>query len=363
MWRLMKLTARVCGTLLLCIVSGAFLCTGRVFAQRQGLVEVRGTELLRDGRPWIPHGYYQIAFEVAPANLARADHPFWATAQNNYKPEEYLRMREAGADSVRLQISQAGADPQSPIYDRQFVEKAMGAVQAARDAGLTVILAVQDESHIPGDRPIDFPDDGTRRIWRMIAPRFAHDRGVLYELLNEPRPQPSAQNWARWKQAMTLTLAVVRRSGSENVIVADGLGVGQVIDGAPLLADPQVAYASHPYALHPEGQTPRVWDAKFGDFSRRAPVIITEWISGGYYCDANTASSSLQFLRYLQEHRVGLEIGVWDWAPGGFGSARWGFPQGRFSSFVGKSCHQPGFGLGEIVHTWYMTGVPPVALQ
>jgi hypothetical protein len=28
------------------------------------------------------------------------------------------------------------------------------------------------------------------------------------------------------------------------------------------------------------------WDAKFGNFSRRAPVIITEWISGAHFCDA-----------------------------------------------------------------------------
>ncbi len=29
-------------------------------------------------------------------------------------------------------------------------------------------------------------------------------------------------------------------------------------DGVPLLADEQVAYASHPYALHPEGQARQV---------------------------------------------------------------------------------------------------------
>lgn len=53
-----------------------------------GEVMVRGNELLRDGMPWIPHGFYQIAFEVAPGNLSRADHPFWANAQQHYTPEE-----------------------------------------------------------------------------------------------------------------------------------------------------------------------------------------------------------------------------------------------------------------------------------
>ncbi len=41
---------------------------------------MQGKELLCDGHPWIPHGFYQIAFEVAPGNFERADHPFWQNA-------------------------------------------------------------------------------------------------------------------------------------------------------------------------------------------------------------------------------------------------------------------------------------------
>lgn len=327
-------------------------------AQGRGDVDVRGNRLLRDGQPWIPHGFYQIAFEVAPGNLARADHPFWTTAQQNYRPEEYRFMREAGADSVRLQISQEGADPKSPLYDQGFVQKALAAVRAARAEGLTVMVCVQDESHVPGEHPIDLPDAGTQRVWREIAPAFAQDRGVMYELLNEPRPAPNPQNWQRWKQAMNATVRTIRQAGAQNVLIADGLGVGQTIDGAPLLDDPEMAYASHPYALHPEGQTPRVWDAKFGNFASRAPVIITEWISGGYYCDENTPASTAEFFRYLQNHNIGLEMGIWDWAPGGFGSARYDFPQGKFSTFQGLRCHQTGYGSGLTLEQWYRTGVP-----
>lgn len=328
-----------------------------------GDVMVRGNQLMRDGQPWIPHGYYQIAFEVAPGNLSKADHPFWATAYNNYSPREYSDMRSAGADSVRIQIAQLGADPQSSLFDRSFLEKAIGAIRSARAAGLSVIVCVQDESHVLGDKPIELPDDGTRRVWKEIAPLFAHDRGVLLEILNEPRPEPNPENWRRWSASMNKTIRMMRDMGAENVIVADGLGVGQVIDGAPLLQDDQVAYASHPYALHPEGQTRKVWDAKFGNFSRRAPVIITEWLSGGYYCDADTPTSTIDFLQYLNRHHIGLEAGTWDWAPAGFGSARWGFPKGRSSSFVGLSCHQPGFGMGRSVDNWYATGVPPASPQ
>jgi endoglucanase len=240
-----------------------------------GLVSVQGKELLRDGKAWVPHGFYQIAFEVAPANLGRADHPFWGIAYKHYSPQEYRDMRGAGADSVRLQIAQVAADRRSSLFDRAFLDQAMDAIRSARETGLTVIVSIQDESHVPGEAAIDFPDDGTRRIWNEIAPRFAQDRGVLFELLNEPRPEPSPANWRRWAQSMNLTIQVIRRTGAKNVVIADGLGVGQIIDGAPLLDDDQVVYASHPYALKPVGQTPKIWDTKFGNFSRRAPVIIT----------------------------------------------------------------------------------------
>jgi len=336
-----------------CSASPQELTNGR------GDVEVRGKELFRDGRPWLPHGYYQIAFEVAPANLARVDHQFWRTAQELFSAQEYTEMRRAGADTVRIQISQAGADPQSPIFDANFLNNAIHAVRTARDVGLTVIICVQGESHVPGARNLDLPGPGTRRVWTQIAPLFATDHGVMFELLNEPVPQANPQNWSLWKSAMTETLQTVRGTGASNVVIADGLGTGQVLEGAPLLGDPQVAYASHPYALQQHGQTREAWDEKFGAFARHAPVIITEWHFGGYFCNAKTPVATVEFLHYLQDHRIGVVVGTWDWAPAGFGNARWGFPDGKFSTFAGRSCHEPGYGLGRTIESWYKTGRLP----
>lgn len=332
--------------------------------QQEGEVVIEGKELFRDGKPWVPHGFYQIAFEVAPANLARADHPFWTTAQENYSPDEYLDMRAAGADTVRIQIAQAGADPVSPAFDATFVGKALGAVRAARRTGLTVILCVQGESHVPRVPPLALPGPGTRRIWERFAREFADDRGVLFELLNEPQPEPNAENWKKWKQEMTNTAQTVRRTGARNVIIADGLGAGQILDGAPLLDDPQVAYASHPYADNrtgQEGQTKGAWENKFGAFARTAPVIITEWHFGGFFCNADTPQATLEFLRYIEERHIGVVVGTWDWQPSGFGNARWGFPEAKFSSFSKLSCHQPGYGLGKVIESWYTTGHVPTA--
>jgi hypothetical protein len=75
-------------------------------------------------------------------------------------------------------------------------------------------------------------------------------------------------------------------------------------------------------------------DPKIGSFSQRTPVIITEGISGAYFCDADTP-----------------ECTGWDFAS----------PKG--SSFTGLSCHQKGYCLGKVVESWYSTGIPSTTLK
>ena len=40
----------------------------------------------------------------------------------------------------------------------------------------------------------------------------------------------------------------------------------------------------------------------------KTPVIITEVISGAYFCDADTPESTVQSLQYLQKYGIGLEV-------------------------------------------------------
>lgn len=340
---------------------------------QSGLVSVSGRHLLRDGQLWIPHGFYQIAFEVSPGVPGTL--PIWLIASKDYSSDEYTQMRVAGADSVRIQVSQPGMDPLNPLFTPEFRSRVIGAIHAARAAGLTVIISLQDESQTGDSMPTDLPNDATQRVWEELVPAFGGDRGVLFELFNEPRPPPSNPdlqplpvNWTAWEQAVNKTIQVVRQAGAVNVVVADGLQFGEQLSGAPQLRDPlkQVAYASHPYAHDYADQTPAFWDGKFGDFAQTAPVIITEW-GTGYYCDANTPGAVLSFLQYLQAHEIGLEVVAWDWNSAHFGSAVYNFPDSAFSTFVGPSgalsCQDPGFGLGKAVEVWYHTGVPPNSIQ
>lgn len=362
-----------------------------------GQVTVSGKQLLRDGSAWIPHGFFQIAFAVPPAAFGitlpggKASNPAFQIAYTYYSPSEYADMRRAGADSVRMNVAQDGSDPQNRYYfDAKWFGTVISAVKAARAAGLSVIISIQNEAQTGSDAA-PLPTDATRRVWRELAPIFGQDRGVLFELYNEPNlhpgsspdQAPSAEDWEQWAEAMNETLTLVRALGAVNVIVADGLVSAQQLSGAPKLNDVlnQVVYASHPYPsgktehIGAYNQTKAAWDEKFGNFAETEPVIVTEW-GPGYFCNSDTPQATVDFLDYLQQHNVGLEVVAWDWGPYKFASAVQGFPNVAFSSLLtptsegacsASNDYRPGtgkdpttaFGPGKVIERWYLTGVVP----
>ena len=309
-------------------------------------VSVRGAQLMRNGRPWVPHGLVQIAFVAPPA----AQTGVFAEAYRAYSPADYAEMRRRGMDCVRIQVSQPGLDPQNRLFDPAFRARVVDAVRAARAARLVVIVSVQDESQSGETDVAALPNDATRRVWRSLAPVFAADDGVVYELLNEPNLPPNPANWRSWSQEMNRTIAVVRRVGARNVVVADGLLFAERLGGAPDLDDPtgQLAYASHPYAHDADGQRPATWDRKFGGFAARHPVIVTEWTTvPAYYCDADTPRYGSAFLDYLDRRGIGMTLYAWDFSGAKFGSAYHGFPQ-QPTTYDGKVCGDAGFGPGTL---------------
>ena len=335
----------------------------------RGEVAVVANHLTRDGQPWIPHGFHQIGFAVAPKMLQDAP-PFFRVAFEHYTPREYSEMKAHGADSVRIQVAQNGIDPDGEAFTPNFRDKVIGAVRSAREVGLTVIISIQNEKQTGETQvPVELPSKATERVWTGLVPIFGKDRGIIFELFNEPRiiptPKggPTPDQWRSWAEAMNRMVDVIRGLGAVNVVVADGLQFAETLHGAPELIDPlhQVVYASHPYAHTSQDQTEGAWNWKFGDYSRRAPVLISEW-GIGYYCDLHTPKATQQFLQYLQDHGIGLEIVTWDWESSTFGSFNYDFPNPKVSTFEGGVCQgrdiPAGFGPGKMVERWYKTGSP-----
>jgi endoglucanase len=353
-----------------------------------GQVSIVNNKLMRDGKPWTPHGYFQVAFQASPneQNVPA----FETNAQMGYTPQEYTDMANAGADSVRVMLGQTVGDRQNSMYYSQaFVNQFIGAVQAARNAGLTVIVGIQDESITQDQNPTDLPNAATQRVWSQLIPAFKEDKGILLELFNEPgtapavgstplpNPTPTTAEWQAWATAMNSTIASVRSEGATNVVVADGLTHATTLTGAPTLTDNlnEVAYAAHPYTFQASSEQQEnaqsFLDNSFGNFAANNPVIITEW-GQGYYCGPTNPDFLITFLNYIQSKGIGLEMSFWDWGgPTAFGGTQYGFPKdtqvsmyysnGSLVPCETNNSPTPARGPGLTINSWYSTGVIPGA--
>jgi len=173
----------------------------------------------------VPHGFFQVAFQASP--LEQSVPSFETQAQLYYTPQEYMDMANAGADSVRVMLGQTVGDPQNiQFYSRDFVDQFIAAVKAARAAGLTVIVSIQDEQIVQDPNPTPLPNAATQRVWSQLVPAFKDDNGIVLELFNEagtgPTQIPQASDWQDWQNSRTLRSRVsgpkVRRMWSWQMV-------------------------------------------------------------------------------------------------------------------------------------------------
>ena len=318
-----------------------------------GAISISGSQLVRDGRPWIPRGVVLVG-RVAPAAVTRGK---YAEARAQFGDRELKDIDRFGADLVRFQVSQGGVDPQSDIYSAAYLDEVVQAVRLARAHGFAVIVCLQSEKPSGENDPNGLPTDSSRRAWAQLAPRFASDTDVMLELFNEPsRPRGSGKGgsnptWVEWRAAMQSVLDVVRQARARNVVIADGLDWSHRLDGVPLLSDPEgkVVYAVHPSPRLHRYQNGRDWDQAFGDFARNHPVLVTAWNArNGRICLESMPTIAADFLSYARAHRLGVVGWSYDF-PGALRNA-----DGTLSSYDKFSCNSPNsFGAGQLLHNYF----------
>ncbi len=327
-----------------------------------GLVSISGNRLLRDGVLWVPHAVQLVAFVAPPS----AQKPPFTAAYAHYSTAELAAIKAWGADSIRFQLSQPGADPQNSLYDPAFVQTAVSAVKTARSLGLNVILSIQDESQSGETSPTPLPNAATNRVWQSLAPMLNGDNGIIYEMFNEPQPAPNAADWQQWAAAMNVVVQTIRSTGATNTLLADGLNFAESLNGVVPLSDPlhQVFFSSHPYFHTAADQLQSTWAAKFGSLAATAPVIVGEWTTATtYYCDANTPAAALQLLQYMQSLNIGLVAVTYDFGLPNYGGIVSDY-NGTATTFANSiACGAADFGPGTLVQSWYKTGAVPAQLE
>jgi len=333
----------------------------------QQQVGVAGTHLTLNGAPWLPKGVVIRGFVATPAFLQQSL-PLTYRARQNFGLAELSAARSFGADVLRFQVSQPALDPQASLYDAQYEQDVLAAVRLARQQGFVVDLSLQDETQSGDPSPQPLLTAASVRDWDRLGAQFGTDRGVLFELYNEPRIPATATGWQRWAQGDTGTgptaavgmqtlVTRLRAAGCQNVLLADGLELATTLQGVPLLHDPlgRVVYAVHPY-LHGSADESH-WDAQFGQLSQTQPVYCSEWSAGvGSHLGLDKLPSyqpAVDLVNYLRTHGIGLGAGAFDvMGVLALGPPTW--TPNTYDNYVpgdSTSTH----GAGQLIHTAFTT--------
>lgn len=321
--------------------SGPTPPTGPAPGNGEQVVGVSGTRMTLNGSPWLSRGVVLQGF-VRPLSALQSD-PTEAARLNarvNYGQAELDAIRSFHADTIRFQIGQPALDPNSPLYDPAYLTDVENAIKTARQAGFVVMIMMQDEAISGETTPHPLPIAETQNDWDQFAAAFGSDRGVVFELYNEPNLLASAANWELWlnggsvqSQGQTQTaigmqelVNHLRARGAQNVFVLDGLGVmgpdgttrelTETLQGVPAVTDPlnRLVYAVHPYqhGFTDESQ----WDAEFGIPSQTLPVWADEWSAPeGLKLGLGTLTDyqvAVDLLNYFNAHSISLCTGAFD---------------------------------------------------
>ncbi len=332
-------------------------------------LSVQGNQLYASGSPFVARGVQIVGLVAPPAYLWGK---YIAAGQQFGVPELQAAVADH-ANLIRVQVSEYGLDPSNSEYSPGYVTSVENGIETARSLGLYVIVSLQSESAaglVASANRCPLPDAGAVAAWNELASMFGHDTGVMFELYNEPGLGATASGWSQWLNGGTIVygsqigdsctaigmqqlIDQIRADGAGNVIVVPAVGGETNLAGMPALSDPanpsdpQLAYGIH-YPNLTTGITS--WDKAFGNFSAKAPVIVTEWdgaaITGG--CTAQTPAQSTELLAYLASKRIGLVGFAFD-LPGTIVQNYTYAP----TTFAGFQCGVPGGGPGQILFDDY----------
>jgi len=168
----------------------------------------------------------------------------------------------------------------------------------------------------------------TSEFWRHMAPRFANDSHVIFELFNEPI-NPGGSDAARWtsvKNDMQTWIDIIRGYAPDNLIFVGTPSYCQII--GPTATDPvsddNVVYISHIYPTHWLSSSNQYYRDSITAAAAAHPVIMGEW---GFESSSDpnnyiTNGTISNYGQPLKEFVEGIDIGSIAWVA----SYNWGPP-------------------------------------
>jgi hypothetical protein len=271
---------------------------------------VSGTRILGpDHEPFVPYGI--VVFGLSSST--------WRAAVHGDLARIHAIATTWHGNTVRLQVA---PNYLGGVAHPQAFEAALNKeVSYARSLHLVVIISAQTEH----SGKIPMPTPVVEQFWKIVAPLYAHDAGVWYDLFNEPRLKGSqAHLWNIWQSGgdgfvgMQSLVDTIRHSAT-NIILAEGLHFARTLLGLKqhLLTGYNIVYEVHAFFVKPMHLTPAQWTADWGDLTSTVPMLVGAWSeyeNSNGDCVSNAATLVPTFLSYVKSHGVGL-IG-WALTPG-----------------------------------------------
>ena len=292
---------------------------------------VTGNKLYDNGHQVIFHGVNRSGTEYAC-------HQGWGIFDGASDSASVAAIAAWGNNMVRVPLNEdcwLGINGLNPAYSGLNYRNAITAyVTLLRQAGMYVQLSLQTAG--PGSSIattiLPMPDaDHAADFWRSVATTFGGDRGVVFDLYNEPHDI----DWPCWANGCQVTsgynvtaayqavgfkalTAAVRATGAPNVIVVPGIGWSYDISGwlANKPADSQLIAGVHNYGGN-NYNTAAAWNAQYAPVNATVPVELGEIGFDGYI---------QQIMPWADSLGIGYMAWTWD---------TWGCCQSLISSYSG----------------------------
>lgn len=167
----------------------------------------------------------------------------------------------------------------------------------------------------------------TSEFWRYMAPRFANDSHVLFELFNEPinHVGSDTDNWLSVRTDMQTWVDIIRSYAPYNLILVSGPSWSQSIGPAARypIAGCNIAMVAHVYPAH--WRNPTRYKNHITTCATAYPIMMTEWgFSQSNHPDPDDLlhGTITDYGRPLMEFIEDLSIGSTAWVA----SYNWGPP-------------------------------------
>lgn len=220
-------------------------------------------------------------------------------------PEQLMRAKALGTNTIKFNLNQKSFDMVDPnnIHGTAdcFVKEIFAAVKLARSMKFMVLIASSGRDATNNEFG-KLPSRSTENANVILASQFKDDLGVMIELHGEPTfkspfTYKDYLNGVKTSNGEAVginrIIESVRKTGSRNLLIVetpvqnfswyDGSSNPK---GSPYpygkFKDTiinKLAYGVHAYFdFSHVGVTRAQWDISFGNFSKKHPVIVTEWI-------------------------------------------------------------------------------------